>query len=219
MVKNGTRLQSQVDDTQVIVVKSADSLDDLRCGDVDTAFAAYRDNDRIVQAPTAIDVRRAMVADWWSHRLAGDTVAMSFSCANAQPFDRRDVTRHKFVVRKRSLAPRGELRQLVCADCCTDLVHSPAENWQGSLVKLCNLLAVGEELDCPGLVLCAPNEALLLDGLKMVIGALGGNPETVADLPHGGGKARFAYASLYEVKYQLLLVGEVFSHACHPLII
>lgn len=32
MVKNGTRLQSQVDDTQVIVVKAADSLDDLRCG-------------------------------------------------------------------------------------------------------------------------------------------------------------------------------------------
>lgn len=32
MVKNGTRLQSQVDDTQVIVVKTADSLDDLRCG-------------------------------------------------------------------------------------------------------------------------------------------------------------------------------------------
>jgi hypothetical protein len=32
MVKNGARLQSQVDDTQVIVVKAADSLDDLRCG-------------------------------------------------------------------------------------------------------------------------------------------------------------------------------------------
>jgi hypothetical protein len=32
MVKNGTRLKSQVDDTQVIVVKAADSLDDLRCG-------------------------------------------------------------------------------------------------------------------------------------------------------------------------------------------
>jgi hypothetical protein len=32
MVKNGTRLQSQVDDTQVIVVKTADSIDDLRCG-------------------------------------------------------------------------------------------------------------------------------------------------------------------------------------------
>jgi hypothetical protein len=32
MIKNGTRLQSQVCDTQVIVVRSADSLDDLRCG-------------------------------------------------------------------------------------------------------------------------------------------------------------------------------------------
>jgi hypothetical protein len=32
MIKNGTRLQSQVCDTQVIVVKAADNLDDLRCG-------------------------------------------------------------------------------------------------------------------------------------------------------------------------------------------
>ena len=32
MIKNGTRLRSQVCDTQVIVVKAADSLDDLRCG-------------------------------------------------------------------------------------------------------------------------------------------------------------------------------------------
>ncbi|BBX17150.1 hypothetical protein CRI77_11165 [Mycolicibacterium duvalii] len=32
MFKNGTRLQSQVCDTQVIVVKSSESLDDLRCG-------------------------------------------------------------------------------------------------------------------------------------------------------------------------------------------
>ncbi|MCA4761185.1 hypothetical protein KXD96_27250 [Mycobacterium sp. SMC-2] len=32
MMKNGTRLQSQVCDTQVIVIKSAESLDDLRCG-------------------------------------------------------------------------------------------------------------------------------------------------------------------------------------------
>jgi hypothetical protein len=32
MIKNGTRLQSQVCDTQVIVVKASDSLDDLRCG-------------------------------------------------------------------------------------------------------------------------------------------------------------------------------------------
>jgi hypothetical protein len=32
MIKNGTRLQSQVCDTQIIVVRAADSLDDLRCG-------------------------------------------------------------------------------------------------------------------------------------------------------------------------------------------
>ena len=32
MIKNGARLQSQVCDTQVIVVRAADSLDDLRCG-------------------------------------------------------------------------------------------------------------------------------------------------------------------------------------------
>ncbi|OBB17676.1 hypothetical protein A5761_10005 [Mycolicibacterium setense] len=32
MVKNGARLQSQVCDTQVIVVRSAESLDDLRAG-------------------------------------------------------------------------------------------------------------------------------------------------------------------------------------------
>lgn len=34
MIKNGTRLASQVCDTQVIVVRSAESLDDLRCGGV-----------------------------------------------------------------------------------------------------------------------------------------------------------------------------------------
>ena len=32
MIKNGTRLQSQVCDTQVIVVRSAETLDDLRAG-------------------------------------------------------------------------------------------------------------------------------------------------------------------------------------------
>jgi hypothetical protein len=32
MIKNGTRLRSQVCDTEVIVVRTADSLDDLRAG-------------------------------------------------------------------------------------------------------------------------------------------------------------------------------------------
>lgn len=34
MIKNGTRLESQVCETQVIVVKSSEALDDLRCGGV-----------------------------------------------------------------------------------------------------------------------------------------------------------------------------------------
>jgi len=32
VVRNGTRLQSQVCDTQVIVIKATNALDDLRCG-------------------------------------------------------------------------------------------------------------------------------------------------------------------------------------------
>ncbi len=54
-----------------------EALEELRCGDIDAAFSAYRDNERVVSAPTAIEVRRTMVADWWAHRLAGDTVAMT----------------------------------------------------------------------------------------------------------------------------------------------
>lgn len=34
MIKNGTRLESQVCDTQVIVVRTAESFDDLRAGGV-----------------------------------------------------------------------------------------------------------------------------------------------------------------------------------------
>ena len=36
MVKTGTRLQSQVCDTQVIVIKTGDGLDDLRAGGIPT---------------------------------------------------------------------------------------------------------------------------------------------------------------------------------------
>lgn len=52
MIKNGTRLQSQVCETQVIVVRSSESLDDLRAGGapmvpvgapVDTALALDAD--------------------------------------------------------------------------------------------------------------------------------------------------------------------------------
>jgi hypothetical protein len=37
VLKSGTRLRSQVCDTQVIVVKAVDNLDDLRCGGVPMA--------------------------------------------------------------------------------------------------------------------------------------------------------------------------------------
>ena len=53
-----------------------DALEQLRSGDVEVAFAEYDRNGRVVTAATAPEVRTAMVADWWSHRLAGDDVAM-----------------------------------------------------------------------------------------------------------------------------------------------
>jgi hypothetical protein len=52
------------------------ALLELRAGDVDTALDAYRTHGRIIHAPTAGQVRQAMVADWWAHRVAGDSVAM-----------------------------------------------------------------------------------------------------------------------------------------------
>jgi conjugative relaxase-like TrwC/TraI family protein len=53
-----------------------DALVELRAGNVDTAFDAYQRHGRIVHAPTAAQVRQAMVADWWAYRIAGDSVAM-----------------------------------------------------------------------------------------------------------------------------------------------
>ncbi|MGW4100294.1 hypothetical protein [Mycobacterium sp. NPDC004974] len=51
MIKNGTRLQSQVCDTQVIVVRSADSLDDLRAGGVAmVALDAEKDSAATIDA-------------------------------------------------------------------------------------------------------------------------------------------------------------------------
>ncbi len=53
-----------------------DALEQLRSGDIDVAFESFERHDRIVTAPTAQEVRQAMVADWWSHRVAGDTAVM-----------------------------------------------------------------------------------------------------------------------------------------------
>lgn len=51
MIKNGTRLQSQVCDTQVIVVKAADSLDDLRCGGAPMAAVGTDESNDAVLDP------------------------------------------------------------------------------------------------------------------------------------------------------------------------
>jgi hypothetical protein len=55
MVKNGTRLQSQVCDTQVIVVKATDSLDDLRCGGAPMVSFGGENTDGVRLHPTLSD--------------------------------------------------------------------------------------------------------------------------------------------------------------------
>lgn len=52
MIKNGTRLQSQVCDTQVIVVKATDSLDDLRCGGARMVSFGGENTDGVQLDPT-----------------------------------------------------------------------------------------------------------------------------------------------------------------------
>jgi conjugative relaxase-like TrwC/TraI family protein len=54
-----------------------DALAELRAGDIDVALTAYADNGRIVTGTNAHEVRRAIVADWWAYRLAGDTTTMT----------------------------------------------------------------------------------------------------------------------------------------------
>jgi conjugative relaxase-like TrwC/TraI family protein len=54
-----------------------DALAELRAGDIDVALGAYEANGRLVTGADAFEVRRTMVADWWSHRLVGDTTTMT----------------------------------------------------------------------------------------------------------------------------------------------
>ena len=55
MIKNGTRLQSQVCDTQVIVVRSADSLDDLRAGGAPMVSIGDESNSDLTLDPALSD--------------------------------------------------------------------------------------------------------------------------------------------------------------------
>ena len=58
MIKNGTRLQSQVCDTQVIVVQAADSLDDLRAGGVPMVPLGRRESRRRLAGPGVVRRQR-----------------------------------------------------------------------------------------------------------------------------------------------------------------
>ena len=60
MIKNGARLQSQVCDTQVIVVRAADSLDDLRCGGQPMVAIGRR------RSPAAPPIRHSPTATRWA---------------------------------------------------------------------------------------------------------------------------------------------------------
>jgi hypothetical protein len=53
-----------------------DALARLRDGEVEAALELYDEHDRIVTAPTAIDLRNRIAADWYAATLAGDRVVM-----------------------------------------------------------------------------------------------------------------------------------------------
>ena len=48
-----------------------DALDELRCGDVPTAFAAYRDHGRVIITDTRDDLHAIVLADWHTTRSDG----------------------------------------------------------------------------------------------------------------------------------------------------
>jgi conjugative relaxase-like TrwC/TraI family protein len=49
-----------------------DALESLRDGDIAHALAAYETHDRVITAPTAIDLRNKIAADWHAATLAGE---------------------------------------------------------------------------------------------------------------------------------------------------
>jgi conjugative relaxase-like TrwC/TraI family protein len=53
-----------------------EALSQLRVGNIDTAFDSYQQHHRVVHAPTAIDVRNQLAADWYAATLTGDDTLM-----------------------------------------------------------------------------------------------------------------------------------------------
>jgi len=64
------------------------ALDQLRNGDVPTAFAAYRDHGRVVIADTAADLHAITVADWVAARSDGETLLLAGTRAETRLLNR-----------------------------------------------------------------------------------------------------------------------------------
>jgi conjugative relaxase-like TrwC/TraI family protein len=77
-----------------------EALDQLRCGDVPTAFAAYRDHGRVVITDTPDDLHAIVLGDWQATRPHGETLLLAGTRAEA-----RFLNRHA----RRMLAASGEL--------------------------------------------------------------------------------------------------------------
>ena len=77
-----------------------DALDQLRCGDVPTAFAAYRDHGRVVITDTPDDLHGIVLGDWHATRPHGETLLLAGTRAEA-----RFLNRHARLM----LAASGEL--------------------------------------------------------------------------------------------------------------
>lgn len=65
-----------------------DALDQLRCGDIETAFAAYRDHGRVVLADRPEDLHAIVLGDWHTARAHADTLLLAGTRAEARLLNR-----------------------------------------------------------------------------------------------------------------------------------
>lgn len=65
-----------------------DALDQLRCGDVETAFTAYRDHGRVVLADRPEDLHAIVLGDWHTTRAHADTLLLAGTRAEARLLNR-----------------------------------------------------------------------------------------------------------------------------------
>ena len=65
-----------------------DALDQLRCGDVPTAFAAYREHGRVIITDTRDDLHAIVLADWHTTRSEGSTLLLAGTRSQARLLNR-----------------------------------------------------------------------------------------------------------------------------------